>query len=335
MEMGFQSVTRRSSAHHIPESRKMWTSQMSVPSVTENLDIPDLPFLRKASYLYKMCPLVNFERKKSAFKRYEASLVSYCNSYTQNQSYIHSAVFEVIEGLNIYSADPEAVYFAIIQKTEVKDKALLCGLLTCVELSPEFEELHETYTYYPLMILTGNMKLRRIVQMWFQKEFQGKSSPMVLSPVDLTWVLSLWTGKINESGDNNRQVHLGFHVTEEGIDDIDVEIESKDLKKLWNTIHPDPQDKMFTISQVNAFMEEIERFFYNAFKLRLGMLQLSKVMTTIASVTSNGVFKLHSQDYIVDVLRLLCSFSAEKLAFMWQFFPHSDKLSNQPTDNEQ
>lgn len=108
-----------------------------------------------------------------------------------------------------------------------------------------------------------------------------------------------------------------------------------DWKDQWISIHPDPQDKMFTISQVNAFMEEIERFFYNAFKLRLGMLQLSKVMTTIASVTSNGVFKLHSQDYIVDVLRLLCSFSAEKLAFMWQFFPHSDKLSNQPTDNEQ
>ena len=52
---------------------------------------------------------------------------------------------------------------------ENKDKALLCGLLVCVELPPEYEEqLHEMYTYYPLMVLTGSLKLRKIVQMWFQ-----------------------------------------------------------------------------------------------------------------------------------------------------------------------
>lgn len=325
MDLGLQSVKRGTSYHHVPGSRRMWTSQISVQNATEQTSIPDLPFLRKASYLYKMCPLVNFETKKSSFKKYEASLVSYCHSITKNQALVHAAVFDVIEGLNVSNADPEAVYFAIIQKAENIEKALLCGLLVCVELPPEMEEhLHERYIYYPLMVLTGNLNLRKIVQMWFQKEFQGKSSPMMLSPVDLSWVLSLWTGKVQESHES-RAISLGFQVTEEGINQIEIAIKSNDLKKLWDLIHPDPKDDMFTISQLNAFMKEIEAFIYNAFKLRLGMLKLSKIMTTIASVSSDGIFKLHSQDYIIDVLRLLCSFSAEQLICMWTFLPQANQ----------
>ncbi|CAI9719937.1 Hypothetical predicted protein [Octopus vulgaris] len=299
-----------------PVTRKL---PNKIKSADKAVGPPQIPALKNICHLFKLSPILNFETTPAKFKIYATSLTSYCQSKTKeiHSVSVSSCNFTTLEGFKVSETDKDAVQLTMYTKNGTRNKMILLALMCCVDLPPHFAALEKSFSCYPVMVIRGSSMLKSWTCEWFEKEFHAKISPLHFSSIDLSWMLSLWTGKINF--DLSSPTYLVFQVPDEikGMNEVKISIDTKDLQYVWDKIHPDPNDSEFTIDQVNEFISQIELFYYEVLKLKITSLKLIKIRNALASVSVNGVFKLCSSNHLVHILRLFCQMSVEQLSFIY------------------
>ncbi|GAB1606407.1 centromere protein L-like, partial [Argonauta hians] len=301
-----------------PQFSSKTPSRRKLPETNADIDPPDIPVLKNVCQLYKSCPILNFETTPSKLKKYATSLKNYC----QDPSKVYlvpvtSCDITLLEGFKVSEADTEAVQVRLYTKKGSQQKLILLALLCCVNFPPQFAAVERPSNFYPVIVIRGPKWLKSWLIQWFENDFHARISLLQFSSIDLCWMLSLWTSRVD---DGAQPTYLVYEVPEEirGLREIKISIESKDLKYIWDKIHPDPDDSEVTIDQVNEFITQIELFYYQTLKIKLTSLRLVKIRNPLASISVNGVFQLCSSEHLLGILGLFCHMSLEQMSFVWR-----------------
>ncbi|KAK2191225.1 hypothetical protein NP493_55g04005 [Ridgeia piscesae] len=242
----------------------------------DNTYLKDL--VNKTWRVYHVSALYKFSSQPTSLKFYSKLLATYIKAETvagqaveTTQEAADSAVISTIPGLAGHSTSSEAISIVLNQQkkrsgaSESKFTAVLCEVATAKQVRK-----HKSFTELPVMLVKGPVALTRHVHSWLERQFDCHISPVTFSPVDLGWMVAIYAGYLK--GKSPRPVELLYKVPSEakGLQRIIFDIDPKDCKALWDSIHA-REDDSFTEEEVASFIRSLECHFYHHFAIDLSV----------------------------------------------------------------
>ncbi|XP_048735580.1 centromere protein L-like isoform X2 [Ostrea edulis] len=277
-------------------------------------------FTNKTWKVFKLSPLYKFSSSPRDLKRYGqllSSSVAMANQkgIIEENNASGKAFFCVQQGVKKSQNDPDAIQILIKGRKHAgtTDTVLLTATLCGVEMEENLlSHDMENFTYYPVLLVKATVVLADVLITWLQRHFDCKVSPLVFPPVDLVWMIAMWSGALADTGHKNKPVELIYLVPSEceGIKKVTYTIQAEDCLKVWNSIH-DSKAEMFTEEEMTTFISCLEEHFYCLFRIKLDAMQLSCVGTSLCYIGRDSLLKIYSAEHVPCILRHLTELSVE------------------------
>lgn len=280
-----------------------------IPDDSEADNTYQKDLVNKTWRVYKVSALYKFSSQPTSLKFYAKLLATYIKAETMagqavetTEDAADSAVISTIPGLAGHSTDSEAISIVLKQQkkrsgaSEPKFTAVLCGVGTARAVTK-----HGSFTELPVMLAKGPVALTRHIHSWLERQFDCHVSPVTFSPVDLGWMVAIYAGYLK--GKNPRPVELLYKVPSEvkGLQRITFDIDPKDCKALWDSIHAD-EDDSFTEEEVASFIRSLECHFYHHFAIDLSTMPLTRVGTSTVYAGTDGRIKIMCEKRVLQIL---------------------------------
>ncbi|XP_076340724.1 centromere protein L-like [Tachypleus tridentatus] len=278
--------------------------------------------VNKTWRIHKVSPLFQFDNSPSSLRLYSRLLKAHLEA-KEIQGYgvmIGSSnsiktCFSVYEGLASLKGDNEAVEIKIrVSSKTGGEKEVFCGILCCVEGSEDTLNLladSKSFTQLPVLLTKGQVSFTSRVLDFIQTKFDCVATPLVFTPLELSWMISMWAGILNEERPN-RSVQLVYSVPLKQLQSITYNIQQESARKIWNCIHDQSSDEM-NVEQVTAFLGSLEKHFHTILGIDLSHLCLKEIATPPAAAHSSGKLKIFSTTMIHKILRHITCLSQEAL----------------------
>ncbi|XP_002737410.2 centromere protein L-like [Saccoglossus kowalevskii] len=269
--------------------------------------------------VYKATPFFNFSYKSEGLKRYSRHLSAHLEAESSKNivdvegELGEHGTFEIMNGVALSESDVEAVEITVKTKKQNGNedgKVVLIGVLCSVEIAEECVIKNKQFTNLPVFLVKGNVAVTRHVINFLQAQFDSNIIAMHFPPMELAWMIAMWTGFIpdaeesNVATSRNIPLELVYRVPEEieGLRTITMTIRAQDAKKMWKCVH-NADSEEFTNEEMNSFIHGIEQHFYYHFKIKLAAMSLHTIRCSIASVDTDGRLKILSNTSVHEVLR--------------------------------
>ena len=272
--------------------------------------------IRKQWKVFSLSPLFNFKNKPVLLKKYSRSLdAAFLQSHTGSNSF--RSTFSVYPGLSVHNKDPEAIKIDIVQKlSETEEKVVLSALMMCVDIDytdhPVSPDSRTNFTYYPVLLISGNISRTDTFITWLEMHFDCHASPMIFNNNNLKCMLAMWS---HVKGSESLPVLMQYSLKNDniGIGTIDCKIDSMFCKQYWQRFHSDiSKEETIDESLMNAFIQSLETDLQYRMSICFSKLNLSEIGTPVAYVSGSGKLKLLSQMHVYLALHLICVISSNR-----------------------
>lgn len=265
--------------------------------------------VNKTWLVHKVSPMYLFSFKPSALKSYSKLLSSHI-AMACEASNAAVAVDDNAANINIRSGrDKEFVEITLFQKTIHGNGGAGKVVLTAVLFAATNAQLdlHKSFTNLPLMLIKGPSKLKEHLISWWQIQFDSCISPVIISSMQLTWLAAMFAG--STTGRKSKHVEFVYKVPSEaiGLSTITYSIDAQDCRRVWESTCGDgSDDDVLTSQQVVSFISAWEEHFHHHFGIRLTVMQLLTIGTTVVYVSNDGRLKIYSEDHAQQIIAYLC-----------------------------
>lgn len=260
-----------------------------------------------------MSPMYKFSVKTSSLRLYARHLSAHVQSISSNQMVLveETADLAQIKPLKLTSVDRSKILRGV--EIELLQQPKRGGgparvVLTAVMCTAEDHSADVTLggvdseaTYLPLVLVRGPVQLCHMLFTWWQHQFDCCISEMPMSPMELSWVVGMFSGFIPDS--RAKDVELVYKLPDKITDmsRIVYRINAQDCRQLWLSIHSSDDDS-FHADEVVSFIHAIEEHLYQYFRIKLATLQLSRVGTSILCVSGDGLLKMYSVQHALQII---------------------------------
>ncbi|XP_068758720.1 centromere protein L-like [Montipora capricornis] len=174
----------------------------------------------------------------------------------------------------------------------------------------EDHKLQNHFLSLPICVMNGPVEITRNVISWFEENFDCRITPMKFSSSDLGWYFSFWAGL--SSSKKSVPIELCYGVSNvNGLSRILFSIEQKDAQLLWESIH-NSNSCIFTEEESETFLKALRSHFYHHFKINLEGLSVTRVMTSIAYLATEGKLKIVDPAYAHHIFEQLTKAAVTK-----------------------
>ncbi|XP_077982950.1 centromere protein L-like [Glandiceps talaboti] len=269
--------------------------------------------------VYSMTPLHCFSYDKSYLKKYSRQLSAYLEAESHNGIAVdmqgdfgEKATFHLMHGVALTEDDAEAVEIIVKSKPQNgnrEGRVVFTGVLSSVE-SDVGKTSKANFVFLPVLLVKGTVAVTRQVISWLKVQFDCQINVMHFPPMELAWMVSMWTGLTNY-GDGSEMtivrsppLELMYTVPEEvkGLNTITMTIKAKDAKIIWHSVHDQESDD-FTEEEMESFIQGLEAHFFAHFKINLAAMTLCRIGCPAAFIGIEGRVKILSDKHVHQVLR--------------------------------
>ena len=269
--------------------------------------------------IYRASPFYRLKLDRNSFKIYERQLNAWLLMESSNGTEAQvkkRTLFRKVEGESDNDYGIEIKVFSNKGKESGKKEAAeLIALLCCGRNNQRQTIVDQTVgqrivsmvaygdtelTSLPICLIKSTVLLREAFLQWLEVQFGCRVSPLLFSPVDLSWLVSLCSG----IGEPLHSTELTYSVPPKvpGLQTISFDMAAKDVKKIWDSIHSSRAD-FFTSEEALKFLKSLESHFYQHFKIHLDQMQLTTIGTSIAYIGREGRVKIFEKDYVCYILQ--------------------------------
>jgi len=309
-----------------PASRRIRNRQGARDPSRRNVapeDVDLSAFTQKSFQAHKLTPFYEFSYKQKDLKSYGRMLGAFLQAEKMRglavdvEDSADSASFTIKKGIKQGQGDADCI--EILLKTEPKNGAprgqkvvVLSALLCSVNLNEDVLPAATSFTALPVMLVKGGAVLTRQLCSWLESQFDCSVSPLRLSPVQLSWMVAMWSGDVTERAVKPVQLQYAVPPQVKGLGKITMTIDARDCQALWKSIHDGESDRISS-DEVTTFIKSLEGHFYHFFEIHLSRLKLSQIGTAIALVGVTGKIKIFSGNHVINVLAHLTEICSEQL----------------------
>ena len=272
---------------------------------TENLSAR---IVNKTWRVYRVSPLYCFKTDAKSLKVYEKRLNSILAVETCGAAEVRSSV-KMKSSFTKLDADSDDYGVEIKITTnggkENAGKDELVAVLCCsrnMNNENDANALNADLTSLPVCLIKSTVLLKDTFLQWLENDFGCRACPLLFSPTDLAWLVSLCAG----IGEPTTLVELTYAVPPviSGLDTVYFTIDAKDARRIWNLVH-DPEQPYFTHDEAKRILNSFETHVYHHFKIHLNQMQLRTVGTSVAYIGQEGRVKILQEDYAHYLLQQL------------------------------
>ncbi len=256
--------------------------------------------------VYRVSPLYCFKTDAKSLKVYEKRLNNFLAVETCGAAEVQSrvkkkALFTKLEG----DADGDYGVEIKIMTNEGKQDAAkeeLVAILCCEGSNGNTNILNGDLTSLPVCLIKSPVSLKDSFLQWLENQFGCRACPLLFSPTDLAWMVSLCAG----IGEPTTSVELTYSVPAviPELDTIYFKMDAKDARRIWNLVH-NPKQPYFTNDEAVRVLKSMETHFYHHFKIHLSQMQLTTVGTSVACIGQEGRLKILQEPYVCYILQQL------------------------------
>lgn len=259
--------------------------------------------------VYRVTPLFRFKTDAQSLKLYERCLNRFLAAETCVTTESTPTTAKRKPSLRKLEGDTDGDYGVEmrITRSEGKENAskeeLLAVLCCGGGLNNEGGKTkYPDMVSLPVCLVKSPALLQDLVLQWLENRFGCRACPLLFSPTDLAWMVTLFAG----IGEPTSSVELTYKVPAviEGLDTINFKMDAKDMRRIWNKLH-DQKQPYFTNDEAVMILKSMETHFYNHFKIHLNQMQLTTVGTSVAYIGSEGRVKILQESYVCYVLQQL------------------------------
>ena len=272
---------------------------------------------------YSVSPMFNFKTDKTSLESLKKSLMDQTNVDGEEASF--NVAIE--RGLRGNREDAECLKIKIL-KNQNRSSAPLCALYFLAVHSQELL-LRSSATNLPLLLTCGSERLVQEIITIVERNFDCVINPLMFDPLDLKWMVALWSGtdsieKDDEDGNHENvdpthvemdSVKLRFELPRElkndGLDHIDVKFTAEDIRSFWKKFKTDNEMEM-SLDQMERFHEILQNHLKECFGIQFDKLTLTSIILPTMTAALNGSVKITRVDKIKTVLGFLTSLCQEK-----------------------
>uniref|UniRef100_A0A0B6Y0L1 Centromere protein L n=1 Tax=Arion vulgaris TaxID=1028688 RepID=A0A0B6Y0L1_9EUPU len=316
MHTPYSSTPRTRCFPKTPLSRRLTASARAARHESDG-EVHDYEGLvMKTWKVYSLSPLYKFQSTKTSLTKYARSLDFALSQdklrdmYSENSGHEKSA-FSIYEGLNFKDQDAKAIQIQVSVKNESGNGAntVFNALMICVDLdtSPVPEYLAKHFTYYPVILVSGNKSRTDIILTWLEQHFDCRSASVQFSNRDLRWFLA--TGSSQSVSRKSCPVVLQYSLSDvcDGISTVDCKFDAEFCKELWDRLNGGSSSRqMINESEVTQYVTALEEHLECTMHILFSKLSLSEVGTSMAYVSSQGKLKLFSNLGVFPALHMVC-----------------------------
>ncbi|NWI60560.1 CENPL protein, partial [Calyptomena viridis] len=276
--------------------------------------------LRKAWTLYSVTPLYRFSRGR--LRDYARLLSAFIAAEKQKGLAVQvgdelgiKVAVSSLPDLQGSEQDQAAVLVQLSLRSQAypkdsEEKIMWLGCFCCVYGDDLSQNVPQDFTCLPLFLSNGPESYTSMVGSWFQKTFDCSFRRLTISPLNLSWMVTMWAGcKVDKAAS---AVELIFSVPRLPHPlDISYAIHPEDAKALWDTVQKTPGE--ITQEEVDVFLNCLYSHFHRHFKIHLSAAKLVKVTTAIASAHCDGIIKILHSQYLSNVLMLLTELAISQI----------------------
>ena len=255
--------------------------------------------------VYRVSPLYCFKTDAKTLKLYEKRLnsilaVETCGTGEARSSVKMKASFTKLEADGDYGVE---IKIRANEGKESAGKDELVAILCCGRnVNENTNTLNGDLTSLPVCLIKSTVLLKDTFLQWLENEFGCRACPLLFSPTDLAWLVSLCAG----IGEPTTSVEFTYAVPQvmSDLDTIYFKMDAKDARRIWDVIH-DPKQPYFTSDEANRILNSFETHFYHHFKIHLNQMQLVTVGTSVAYIGQEGRVKILQEPYVHYILQQL------------------------------
>ncbi|XP_061201519.1 centromere protein L [Neopsephotus bourkii] len=286
-----------------------------------NLDSQATAFLlRKQWALYSVTPLYKFS--SAHLKAYTKLLSAYIAGEKQKGLAVEVGVeldikvaISSLPDLKGSDEDEAAVLVQLSLRSKAsqkksEEKLVWSGWFCCVCGDDLSKNMPADFTCLPVFLANGAESYTSIVGSWFQKTFDCCFHRLTISPLNLSWMAAMWTGRKLEENASAMELLFSVPNLPQSLN-ISYAIHPEDAKALWDTVQKTPGE--VTQEEVDVFMDCLYYHFHRHFKIHLSATKLVKVSTTVASAHCDGIIKFLQSQYVIEVLMLLTELAISQI----------------------
>lgn len=260
--------------------------------------------VNKTWHIHKVSPLHLFSFEPSSLKSYSKLLSAHLEAVTSNTAV---DVEDNVGNVKIQANKNKDLLEIIFSKKQKNGngpgKILLTAILFSAKNDLDADDLHQSFTLLPLMLIKGSSRLIGHLINWWQITFDSCITPFLMSPLQLIWLTTMFAGIT--TGPRSKPVEFVYKVPEEvkGLTTITYSINAHDCQRVWQSICDNKnQEDVCTPEQVVSFISAWDEHFYHHFGVHLQAMQLLTVGTSVLYVSNDGRVKIFSQEHTHQVL---------------------------------
>ncbi|KAK3782238.1 hypothetical protein RRG08_048696 [Elysia crispata] len=300
-----------------PGSRRLLPSRRRA-SIASNQEPEFEGLLKKGWRVHTLSPLYNFKGHRSFLIKCERSLdaaLSQAQSTSADplNSGTEKSSFSFYDDLKFHPDDPPALRIQVHERLDsgVMAKLVMEAFLVCVEPStaPFSPWLKEHFTYYPVMLVSGNKARSTVLLEWLERHYDCRSDVLTLSDSDLKYMLVLSSAFL-PANTKGPPVLMQYSLEDvcEGISVINCKLETHYCKQLWERLFSSSGAVKTEIlkDEVDMFVSHIEDLLEHMMNIFFKKLNLSEVGTPAAYVSHLGKIKIFSPAAVYTALHHLC-----------------------------
>ncbi|GAB6030524.1 hypothetical protein CHUAL_007389 [Chamberlinius hualienensis] len=199
----------------------------------------------------------------------------------------------------------EGILIKVVQVPELEDeeeedenrKIHFWGVL-CRNLSKSASEVElssKNMINMPIFLVKGNVPLANSIIKFFSKQFDCIIREFRISPLDLTWLATMWAAYPTDDSKIRRLI-LKYEYPEDfkNCRFITLTIDEESVLHLWKSVHDTKSDN-FRNTEKEAFVKSLNAHHFNQFGIKLDRLTLIEVETSSININRIGKLKLFSK----------------------------------------
>lgn len=263
--------------------------------------------VNKTWHIRKVAPLHLFSFETSMLKSYSKLLSAHLEAVTSNTAV---GVEDSACNVKIQASKNKDLLEIIFSKKQKNDagpeKILLTAVLFSAKSDLDADDLHQSFTLLPLMLIKGSAQLMGHLINWWQIAFDSCITPFLMSPLQLIWLATTFAGIT--TGSHSKPVEFVYKVPEEvkGLTTITYSINAHDCQRVWQNIcdnkNQDRTSDVCTSEQVVSFISAWDDHFYHHFGVHLQAMRMLTVGTAVLYVSNDGRLKIFSQEHTHQIL---------------------------------
>lgn len=217
----------------------------------------------------------------------------------------------ILKDFSFYDTDETGLKVTVYQSSTGGKLSSILNIIFC-NFGNSFDSVckQDGFTCLPVCLVKGPVGLTRLVLSWFQSEFDCIITSFKMPPMELNWYSSLWAGIPSQKGPSSFELWYNVPSVVEGLKRIMLNFDSDDIKLLWDSCHSNDTN-IFTGEESEVFMDSLNSYFYNHFKVSLDSLSLSRICTSVVYLSSEGQIKILQAKYVRHILQQITASALE------------------------